>query len=41
MATPTTKATLKTYCKRALGFRVIDINDSDDQVDDIVDESLQ
>ena len=41
MATPTTKATLKTYCKRALGFGVIDINVSDDQVDDRVDESLQ
>jgi len=41
MATPTTKATFKTYCKRALGFGVIDINVSDDQVDDRVDESLQ
>ena len=41
MATPTTKATLKTYCKRALGFGVIDINVSDDQVDDRVDEALQ
>jgi len=41
MATPTTKATLKSYCKRALGFGVIDINVSDDQVDDRVDEALQ
>ena len=41
MATPTSKATLKTYCKRALGFGVIDINVSDDQVDDRVDEALQ
>ena len=41
MATPTTKATFKTYCKRALGFGVIDINVSDDQVDDRVDEALQ
>ena len=41
MATPTSKATLKTYCKRALGFGVIDINVSDDQVDDRIDEALQ
>ncbi len=41
MATPTTKATLKSYCKRALGFGVIDINVSDDQVDDRIDEALQ
>ena len=41
MATPTTKATLKSYCKRALGFGVIDINVSEDQVDDRVDEALQ
>ena len=41
MATPTSKATFKTYCKRALGFGVIDINVSDDQVDDRVDEALQ
>ena len=41
MATPTSKATFKTYCKRALAFGVIDINVSDDQVDDRVDEALQ
>ena len=41
MATPSTKATLKTYCLRALGFGVIDINVSDDQVDDRLDEALQ
>ena len=41
MATPTSKATFKSYCKRALGFGVIDINVSDDQVDDRVDEALQ
>ena len=41
MAVPTTKATLKTYCLRALGFGVIDINVSDDQVDDRLDEALQ
>ena len=41
MAVPSTKATLKTYCLRALGFGVIDINVSDDQVDDRLDEALQ
>ena len=41
MAVPTTKATLKSYCLRALGFGVIDINVSDDQVDDRLDEALQ
>ncbi len=34
MAIPSTKATLKSYCLRALGDGVIDINVSDDQVDD-------
>ena len=41
MATPSTKATLKSYCLRALGHGVIDINVSDDQVDDRLDEALQ
>ena len=41
MAVPTTKATLKSYCLRALGFGVIDINVSDDQADDRLDEALQ
>ena len=41
MAIPATKATLKTYCLRALGFGVIDINVSDDQIDDRIDEALQ
>jgi len=41
MAIPTTKATFKNYCLRALGFGVIDINVSDDQVDDRIDEALQ
>ena len=41
MAIPTTKATFKSYCLRALGFGVIDINVSDDQVDDRIDEALQ
>ena len=41
MATPTTKATFKNYCLRALGYGVIDINVSDDQADDRIDEALQ
>ena len=41
MAVPSTKATLKSYCLRSLGFGVIDINVSDDQIDDRLDEALQ
>ena len=41
MATPTTKATFKEYCLRALGKPVIDINVDDDQVDDRIDEAVQ
>jgi len=41
MATPTTRATLKQYCLRRLGFPVIDINVDDDQVEDRIDDGLQ
>ena len=41
MATPSTKTTFKNYCFRALGDGVIDINVSDDQADDRIDEALQ
>ncbi len=41
MAVPTTKATFKSYCLRALGDGVVDINVSDDQADDRIDEALQ
>ena len=41
MAIPTTKATFKSYCLRALGFGVIDINISDDQAEDRRDEAVQ
>ena len=41
MAVPSTKATLKSYALRALGYGVIDINISDDQADDRLDEALQ
>ena len=40
MAVPSTKATLKSYCLRNLGDGVIDINVSDDQIDDRLDEAL-
>ena len=41
MAIPTSKTTFKSYCLRNLGFGVIDINVSDDQTDDRIDEALQ
>ena len=41
MAIPTSKSTFKSYCLRALGFGVIDINVSDEQADDRIDEALQ
>ena len=41
MATPTTKATFKEYCLRALGKPVIDINVDEDQIDDRIDEAVQ
>ena len=41
MAIPTSRSTFKDYCLRNLGFGVIDINVSDDQVDDRIDEALQ
>ena len=41
MAEPTTKAEFKAWCKRKLGYPVIDINVDEDQVDDRVDEAIQ
>ena len=41
MAKPNSRATLISYCKRALGHPVIEINVDDDQVDDRIDEALQ
>lgn len=41
MALPTTRAQFKEYCLRALGKPVIEINVSDSQVDDRIDEALQ
>ena len=41
MAVPSTKATFKEYCLRALGKPVIDINVDEDQIDDRIDEAVQ
>ena len=41
MAIPTTRTQFKDYCLRSLGFGVIDINVSDAQVEDRIDEALQ
>ena len=41
MAQPYTRATLKDYCLRRLGFPVVDINVDDDQLEDRIDDALQ
>lgn len=41
MATPTTRDEFKAYCLRALGDGVIQINISDEQVEDRIDEALK
>jgi len=41
MAVPSTRATFKEYCLRALGKPVIEINVDPDQVEDRIDEALQ
>ena len=41
MAQPTTRLQFIDYCKRRLGFPVIDINVDDDQISDRVDDALQ
>jgi hypothetical protein len=41
MAKPTSKATLKEYCLRKLGKPVLEVNVSDDQIDDAIDYTLQ
>ena len=41
MAIPNTKATLISYCKRQLGYPVVEINVDDDQADDVIDDALQ
>ena len=41
MANPTTKAELKEYCLRRLGKPVLEVNVSDDQIDDAIDYTIQ
>ena len=41
MAIPNSKTTLKSWCKRRLGYPVVDVNVDDDQIDDRIDEALQ
>ena len=41
MAIPATKTEFGNWCKRKLGYPVIDINVDADQVDDRVDEAIQ
>lgn len=40
MAQPASRAQLKDYCLRKLGFPVIDINVDDDQLEDRIDDAL-
>ncbi len=41
MAKPQTREDLKEYCLRKLGHPVLEINVSDEQVDDAIDDALQ
>ena len=41
MAIPTSRSTFKDYCKRKLGYPVLEINVDDDQIDDLIDDALQ
>lgn len=41
MALPTTREELKQYCLRNLGYPVLEINTSDEQLEDRIDEALQ
>ncbi len=41
MTQPTTRANLKDYCKRKLGWPVVELNIDDDQVEDCIDDGLQ
>jgi len=41
MARPSTRQGLIDYCKRQLGYPVLQINIDDDQVDDIIDTAIQ
>ena len=41
MAQPTTRQELIDYCKRKLGYPVLEINVADEQIEDLVDDALQ
>lgn len=41
MAQPSTRQGLIDYCKRQLGFPVLEINVADEQIDDLVDDAIQ
>lgn len=41
MTQPTSRATLKDYCKRKLGHPVIQLNLDDDQMEDLIDDGLE
>jgi hypothetical protein len=41
MPSVTSRASLKDYCLRRLGFPVIEINVDDDQLEDRIDDAIQ
>ena len=41
MAQPTTRQELINYCKRKLGYPVLEINVADEQIEDLVDDAVQ
>ena len=41
MAKPTTREELKDYCLRQLGAPVLEINVADEQVEDLLDDTLR
>lgn len=41
MAQPTSRQELIEYCKRKLGYPVLEINVADEQIDDLVDDAIQ
>ena len=41
MAKPNSRATLSDYCLRQLGAPILEINVADEQIDDLIDDSLQ
>jgi len=41
MAQPSSRSQLVDYCKRKLGYPVLEINVADEQIDDLVDDAIQ